>query len=241
MSNDQLNSRDQYRGWEYARIGDYHKNLDLNWRYAPTYLRKMKIVQEYLDQLPIQFRILDAGCGEGVLVEKYARAGRKIEGIDLNYESEWVQKGDICQMPYKDSSFDIVLLLDVFEHLSYHDQPIVLREIHRVLKPKGMLIASIPNLAHLSSRVSFVFAGHLHRTDSELNHIGERPFRENRQLIMENCFSITRCIGVTLTVPILYRIIAHFPARLRWIHDLLELFAIPSLAMLNLFFCCAFD
>lgn len=237
MNHHGADSKEEYRGWEYARIGDYHRNLDPNWRYAPTYLRKMKLVHRFISALPQEHNILDAGCGEGVLVEEFSKAGWKIEGIDLNYESKFVRRGEICDMPYENSTFDIVLLLDVFEHLEYAKQPRALREIHRILKPKGRLLAAIPNLAHLSSRVSFFFTGRLHRTDSELNHIGERPSWENQQLLKASGFAITHCKGVTLTVPLIYRVIAHFPAKLTWLHNLLEPFAIPPLAMLNLFFC----
>jgi len=123
----------RYRGWEYAKQGDYHRNLDPDWSYTPTYLKKMYYVRQFLDSLPKGTRILDAGCGEGVLVEEYLAKGYSIQGIDLNYESEIAKRGDILNMPFKDESFDVVLLLDVFEHLSFMDQPKALKEIHRVL------------------------------------------------------------------------------------------------------------
>ncbi len=62
-------------------------------------------------------------------------------------------------MPFEDNFFDVVLLLDVFEHIGYSDQPMALQEIKRVLKSDGQLIVSIPNLAHLSSRIAFVMFG----------------------------------------------------------------------------------
>ena len=230
-----------YRGWEYARRGDYHRNLDPNWSYAPTYLQKMKWVRKYIDELSMTTRILDAGCGEGVLVEDYSKAGRHIEGLDLNYSSEYVRQGNLLNIPYATNHFDVVLLLDVIEHIAFPDQPLVLQEIHRVLRPDGGLIVSIPNLAHLNSRVAFALLGRLHRTDNVLNHVGERPLSENRSLLIGNGFQIERCIGVTLTVPLLYRLIAHFAANLRWLHDLMEPLAVPSLSMLNVFYCRATD
>ncbi len=127
----------QYRGWEYARMGDYHKNLDPNWSYTPTYLRKMRFVRKFLETLPKETKILDAGCGEGVLVEEYRLKGYTIEGIDLNYESEFVQRGNILKMPYENESFDFIILLDVFEHLTFTDQPKALAEIKRVLSVGG--------------------------------------------------------------------------------------------------------
>ena len=57
------------RQGEYAARGDYHRTPDRDWDYLPTYLAKMRLVGAYLDALPAGTRVLDAGCGEGVLVE----------------------------------------------------------------------------------------------------------------------------------------------------------------------------
>ena len=227
-----------FRGWAYAENGDYHRNLDPNWSYTPTYLRKMNFVRRKIHETGVGARILDAGCGEGVLVEAFRAEGFQIEGLDLNYESEHVQLGSVLDMPYEDGAFDTVLLLDVFEHLAYADQPVALAEIRRVLRVGGRLIASIPNLAHLNSRFRLAFFGQLDRTDVETNHIGERPFAENRRLLQASGFQIEEIKGVTLTVPFLYRqVICRRPAWFRWLHDLQEPLAVPSLAMLDIFVC----
>jgi SAM-dependent methyltransferase len=230
-----------YRGWIYKTSGDYHRNLDPNWSYTPTYLRKMALVRRkirFWRAVRPSVRILDAGCGEGVIVEEFRAQGFQIEGLDLNYESEYVRLGSVLDMPYEDETFDAVLLLDVFEHLAYADQTVALAEIHRVLRMGGRLIASIPNLAHLNSRFRLAFCGQLDRTDIITNHIGERPFAENRRLLQEAGFQVEEIKGVTLTVPFLYRsVICRRPVWFRWLHDLMEPLAIPSLAMLNVFVC----
>ena len=231
---------DQTRGWEYARLGDYHRNLDPNWSYTPTYLRKMAVVKTFLQQLPKNAAILDVGCGEGVLVEEMRSVGLNITGIDLNYESQLVTLGNVLQIRYANDSFDVVLLLDVFEHLAFQDQATALREILRVLRPGGKFVASIPNLAHWNSRNSMFFKGTLDRTDVETNHIGERPMRENASLIEEAGFTVSQVVGVTLTVPWLYRqVICKRATRWRWLHDACEPIArmAPGLAMLDVFFC----
>ena len=48
-----------FKGWEYAKIGDYHRNLDPNWSYTPTYLRKMAFVRQKIRAKGKGARILD--------------------------------------------------------------------------------------------------------------------------------------------------------------------------------------
>src|SRR5919106_3604326 len=93
------------RRGEYAARGDYHRTLDPDWDYYPTYLAKLAAVRAYLDTLPPGTRVLDAGCGEGVLVEEFA-SRLAIEGIDPNYSSERVRLGSLLDLPYEPGTFD---------------------------------------------------------------------------------------------------------------------------------------
>jgi hypothetical protein len=53
-----MNENNPYRGWEYAKQGDYHKNLNPNWPYTQTYLKKMYYIRSFLDSLPKGSKIL---------------------------------------------------------------------------------------------------------------------------------------------------------------------------------------
>ncbi len=75
-----------------------------------------------------------------------------------------MQRGSLAQLPYGDGSFDRALCLDVLEHLSFEDQARALAELARVLVPGGELFVTVPNLAHLQSRLHFLLAGRLIRT-----------------------------------------------------------------------------
>ena len=59
----------QIFAYESTRKGDYHRKLDPNWSYTPTYLRKMHHIRRFLSGLPKETRIIGAGCCESVLVE----------------------------------------------------------------------------------------------------------------------------------------------------------------------------
>jgi ubiquinone/menaquinone biosynthesis C-methylase UbiE len=93
--------------------------------------------------------VLDVGCGQGIDVVRYARAGARITGIDLTprhvelarlhvaalgLEATVVQ-GDAERLPFPDASFDRVSSNGVLHHTP--DMPAALREIRRVLRPGG--------------------------------------------------------------------------------------------------------
>lgn len=199
---------------EYARQGEFHRNLNPNWSYYPIYLNKVEVVDELLHRYANRNgQILDAGCGEGVLVEKYAQQGWNITGIDKNYASQYVQEGSITEIPYADGSLDTVMALDVLEHLLYPDQNLALKELYRVLKPGGTAIFSIPNLAHFTSRLKFLFRGRLLRTADIGHHPGDRPALEYQQLFEKAGFEIIEKRGIFPTVPPIYRMVMRYPAK----------------------------
>ena len=222
------------RSGEYAARGDYHRALDPSWEYYPTYLAKMRAVRRYLDALPKSARVLDAGCGEGVIVEEYADR-LAITGVDANYASDHVTKGALESLPFDDASFTHALCLDVLEHLTYEQQPRALSELHRVLAPGGELFVSVPNLAHLQSRVPFMLRGGLIRTASELKHPGDRPAGEYIALAKRAGFTLIRREGIFPTIPIVTHFIRTHPRTLAPLHRALtRLLPIPGWCFLNL-------
>jgi SAM-dependent methyltransferase len=222
------------RSGEYAARGDYHRALDPAWDYYPTYLAKQQFVRAYLDALPPSTRVLDAGCGEGVLVEEYA-ARLQICGLDANYESPHVTRGSLLAAPFAAAAFDRVLCLDVLEHLPFAEQEPALREIHRLMTPDGELLLSLPNLAHLQSRLKFLLTGRLVRTASEIKHPGDRPIAEYLDLARRAGFVVIDRRGILPTIPVLTRFIRRHPARLAPLHRwLTRLLPIPGWCFLNL-------
>lgn len=227
-------SRPVVRRGEYAARGDYHRVPDPDWNYYPTYIAKLEVVRRWLDRLPDGLRVLDAGCGEGVLVDQYAER-LAIEGIDPNYASERVTSGSLTALPYDAATFDRALCLDVLEHLTFDEQPRALAELYRVLKPGGELLVSVPNLAHLQSRVHFLLTGRLIRTASEQKHPGDRPAADYVDLARRAGFSLMERRGIFPTVPVITRLIRRHPRGLLPLHRLLtRLLPIPGWCFLNL-------
>jgi SAM-dependent methyltransferase len=218
---------------EYAERGEYHRNLSPDWEFYPTYLAKLDRVRGYLRALPAGARVLDAGCGEGVLVDEF-HDRLAIEGIDPNYESTHVRRGSLTALPYADGAFDRALCLDVLEHLPFDEQARALSELARVIAPGGELFVTVPNLAHLQSRVQFLVRGRLIRTASLAKHPGDRPVGEYLDLATRAGFVLVERQGIFPTVPILTRWIRRSPARLAPLHRLLtRLLPIPGWCFLN--------
>lgn len=222
------------RQGEYALRGDYHRDPDPAWDYFPTYRAKLRAVRAYLDRLPAGCRVLDAGCGEGLLVEEFG--GRlSMTGVDAAYESPSVTRASLTALPFPDARFERALCLDVLEHLSFDDQARALAELHRVIEPGGELLVSVPNLAHLQSRVQFLLRGRLIRTASPLKHPGDRPVAEYLALGAAAGFTLTSRQGIFPTIPVVTRLIRRHPARLEPLHRALTaLLPVPGWCFLNL-------
>jgi len=232
-----MNSDIQRTG-EYSVKGDYHKSIDKNWRYYPVFFFKMKQIEAFFNSIPKTYKILDLGCGEGYLVERYRQLGYNIIGLDLNYSSDVVKKGDIRHTPFEDGEFDTILCLDVLEHLNFSDQDPALKEIHRILKKNGIALLSLPNLAHFISRMTFLFTGTLVRTSSIDRHPGDRPINEFIQMINQNDFYLVKRVGIFPTLFLSSILTWYFPHRVIWLHSIINtIFAYPNWCFLNLVYC----
>jgi SAM-dependent methyltransferase len=222
------------RRGEYEVRGEYHRHLDDTWDYRPTYLAKLAEVRRHLDRFPRDTKVLDAGCGEGVLVQEYAGKLR-IEGVDANYRSDLVHEGSVTALPYAAGTFDQVLCLDVLEHLTFPEQPVAVGELFRVLRPGGGALFSVPNLAHLQSRVHFLLQGRLIRTANLAKHPGDRPVSEYIQLARACGFEVESRRGIFPTVPVLAALVRRNPVSLQWLHTALtKMLPVPGWGFLNL-------
>ena len=221
---------------EYAQRGDYHVTLEKDWPYLPVYLEKMELAHQFLDGCSTRDVIYDMGCGEGVLVNEYRKSGYSITGMDVNYSSEFVIQRSFLNSELPDNSADVVMCLDVIEHLIYSDQEQAIAEFARVLKPGGRALITVPNLAHLASRISFFFTGKLIRTSSADRHPGDRPVGEYSQLFQKD-FHIRRRKGLFPTFPVISVLTMLVPSKVIWLHRLYNRsLALPNFCFLNVYY-----
>ena len=154
---------------DYARR--YRELYDRHWWWRS----REAFVLGWVDRLharagPEPWSILDVGCGDGLLFDKLGRFGR-VEGLepDASVVNDPRRRGSIRvgalgdgSKPLTGSAFDLVLMLDVLEHVG--DDLGALREVRDAVRPGGVLLLTVPALGWLWSRHDEVNA-HARRYD----------------------------------------------------------------------------
>lgn len=159
-----------------------------------------------LRQVPIGTRVLDVGCASGYLGAALVERGCAVVGIDNDEQAlqraapayEQVACFDlemVDDLPWPEASFDVVLAADVLEHL--RDPARTLGFLRRYLRPGGRLIVSLPNVAHVTVRLSLL-CGRFAYTETGLldrTHIRFFTFRSALDLVEEAGFTSHRVLG----------------------------------------------
>ncbi len=106
-------------------------------------------------------RLLEIGCGSGEFLNAIAQNPNwEIYGLERNQGAaniacqEYGLNVYACSLDersFQSSYFDAVVLWDVLEHL--HDPMSTLHEIHRILKPDGLIVLRVPNLASWDAKI----------------------------------------------------------------------------------------
>jgi SAM-dependent methyltransferase len=109
----------------------------------------------YLALLPFVHgaRVLEAGSGEGYGAAALASVARSVSALELDpnaalhsartYPRVGTVRGNLAAMPYAAGTLDAVACLQTIEHL--WDQPQLIAECARVLRPAGTLLVTTPN------------------------------------------------------------------------------------------------
>ena len=216
-----MNYKKLYSGEHLKKINskwNYEK-----WSYRHTFEAKMKYIIKLLSRVPKHCKILDAGCGQGLLVEEFKRRGYDICGIDAFYSSEVVRQDDILQNGFGNDTFDVILCLDVIEHFKFDEQERLVKELARILKPSGRIVFSIPNKGNLTAKL-FFFIPRLSRTAKPEYHPGDRDIKDYLKF-MQKDLKIVKKKGLSPTIPLLFQLTQLFPKYTGWLYKLKKPFS----------------
>ncbi len=137
---------------------DPHHKADPYKRVARIYDRLFEPLNSGLRSLGLKMfppregmRVLDVGCGTGVHLEHYQKAGCDVYGIDLSPsmlqvarkrlgESANLHMGNASKMPYSDKSFDLIIMSEVLHEMPRTVRSTVLEESKRTLKEDGRIL-----------------------------------------------------------------------------------------------------
>lgn len=115
------------------------------------------------DKVPPGSTVLDIGCATGYFAKELKdRKNCRVWGIDINKDAlniakkycEEVYQRDLSHihsLPVKRHFFDVILILDVIEHLPNPEN--LLTILHTYLKKDGIAVVSLPNIAFISIRL----------------------------------------------------------------------------------------
>jgi SAM-dependent methyltransferase len=183
--------------------------------HPPKALAHEEIYKVVLDMLKGEHGLcLDFPAGEGALAQLLKSEGFEVVCADLY--PEFFKAGElICtradlseRFPFDDNSFDIAVCIEGLEHIE--NPAFAIREFSRVLRSKGKLIISIPNILNIEERLKVLFQGYtshfkpiteksLYRMSNEFPgrieaalHINPIPYPELKYYLEKNNFEICK-------------------------------------------------
>ena len=177
---------------------------DTYWWFQGRMRMIQTLLEHYMPESPRPGRVLDVGCGTGLMLQHL----KHWEPVGLDFSTlamsfcrrrglDHLVAGDVVKLPIRSGSMDLILALDLIEHIERDD--LMIREFRRVLRPGGYLMATVP--AHQK-----LWSDH----DVALHHYRRYSYTGFRRLLRSAGFQpLKYSYGITFT----YHAISSF----RWL------------------------
>ncbi|RME43213.1 MAG: class I SAM-dependent methyltransferase, partial [Caldilineae bacterium] len=135
---------------EYANLAAHEES---HWWFAGKREAVLWCLARFGPPQPAMWRVLDVGCGPGATLTALREHFPFVVGVDyapeaLHYAARRHQRrlcrGNALALPFAGNTFHAVTALDVLYQRWVTDDRAALGEMHRVLKPGGLLVATVP-------------------------------------------------------------------------------------------------
>lgn len=187
-----------------------------------------KRVNQILDLIGSKKIVLDVGCYDGTIAKQIESLGNKVVGIDIAKPAvEMAKKKGIKafvynleedEIPASIGKFDVIVAGELIEHIFDPDSFLV--KLKALLKPKGYIILTTPNIAGLGSRLGLLLGKLPWMIENDIQpgrsgHIRYYNFFEIQKLLTRQKFKITDfrtdSIGLgSLNLPLLGNFLPNF-------------------------------
>jgi len=149
-----------------TNYNSYEKKVYSAFR-VPEYIQILRLVNaKYL--LSADSFIVDIGCSAGVSSITLGTLGFKVTGLDISEglisqakelalnenSSAQFLTGDAANLPFERESVDVCFMVGLLHHFPNYAP--VINDIHRILKPGGLIVAVEPNALNLAYKLSFM-------------------------------------------------------------------------------------
>lgn len=137
------------------KSGEYSEKYKGRSSAAHSFMTRRQRVYEQLEEVKYG-KILDIGCGPGVMVDRLTREGHEVFGVDIS--NDMIRRcrerfghrkdchfsvGNVEELNFPEAYFDAVICMGLVEYIDSDEAAI--NQIKRVLKPGGILIVTLPN------------------------------------------------------------------------------------------------
>ncbi len=175
------------------------------------------LIPELVRRLSPPGRVLDVGCDDGFAGRDLLKDGFQVWGIDRNpvtlrkaarYYQQTILADIESELPLPEGPFNVIIFADILEHLT--NPAAVFAHFTELLAPGGLVVVSVPNVAHwyvrlnlLLGRFEYADRGILDRT-----HVRFFTLRSARRFLEDAGFTVEALQTTAAPLPLVWEITA---------------------------------
>jgi len=172
------------------------------------------LIPQLVRRLSRPGRVLDVGCDDGFAGRDLLKDGFQVWGIDRNpvtlrkaarYYQQTILADIESELPLPEGPFNVIIFADILEHLT--NPAAVFTHFAELLAPDGLVIVSVPNVAHWYVRLSLLL-GRFDYTDRGIldrTHVRFFTLRTARRFLEDAGFAVEAIETTATPLPLVWK------------------------------------